>query len=137
MALRFFITRPREQGASPEKKSSPVKVYGYSDESDLPCKNIPDVVLFGGMTQAYCKSLAMAIYYQEGVRMRVPSEYRHPGYHGDEVTLSYAELIQHLKSMIGPFDHLPPGAVVSMEHFFDYLKKKVFSQKDKNPLTPH
>lgn len=137
MAFRFFITCPSKEGAS-AKKSPPAKVYGYSDEDGLPCKEMPDVVLFGGMTQSYCKTLSLVVFHREGVRLRVPTDYEHPGFHGDEITLAYADFIKHLKGMIGPLDHLPEGAVVSMSTFFDYLKEKIAPQKvDKNPPTPH
>lgn len=137
MALRFFITRPLTEGAS-AKKSTSAKVYGYSDDDGLPCKKMPDVVLLGGMTQSYCKSLAVVIYQQEGVRLRVPTDFEHPGFHGDEITLPYADFIKHLEGMIGSLDHLPKGAVVSMGALFDYLKEKIPPQKDdKNPPTPH
>lgn len=129
MALRFFITA---------KKSPSEKVYGYSDIEGLPCKKMPDVVLFGGMTQSYCKSLAVVIYHQEGVRLRVPTDYEYPGFHGDEITLSYADFIKHLEGMIGSLNHLPKDAVISMGALFDYLKEKLPPQKVvKNPLTPH
>lgn len=135
--FRFFITSLKASKASAEKPQSG-SVYGYSDDNSLPCKEMPDVVLFGSMTQAYCKSLAVAVYHQEGVLLRVPSDYEHPGLHGDEVTLPYSELIKHLEQMVGPIDHLPPNAVIPMGDLFDYLKKQVLLKTpDKNPASPH
>jgi hypothetical protein len=136
-AFRFFISSARSQMACAGKEA-PKMIYGYSDVDGAPFEQMPDVELFGTMTQAYCKSLAAAIYYREGVRLRVPLDYDYPGFHGDKVTLTYADLIKHLKDFVGDFNRLPCGAVISMRMFFDHLKKEVFSQKkDKNTLTPH
>lgn len=138
VAFRFFIARPEALGSSSTKKSQPAKIYGYSDDEGFPCKVMPDVELFGSMTQGYCRSLAVAIYHQEGVRLHVPSTYEHPGFHGDPIRLSYVEFIGYLEDYFGRVDQLPEGAVLSMGALLEYIRKTVSSQQTvKNPSRPH
>lgn len=132
-SFAFFITHT--------EKSSPASIerqmFSFPDGGGLPY--VPEITLFGSMTVDECKMLAALINQKNGVRLTLPRDLDHQRFHGDTVTLSLDNLLNHLEQFVGNASQLPANAVVSMSAFFDYLRDEVYFKHKvvKNPPSPH